>query len=143
MDQRRRERLTALRRELHRHPEPAWCEYWTTSRVVDEVERIGVDELLVGPELLAADPRMAVPDERTLAEWHGRARDAGAREDVLEQCEGGFTGALATVERGEGPTVALRVDIDALPIRESAEETHQPAEAGFRSANDGYMHACG
>ena len=143
MDQQRHDRLTALRRELHHYPEPAWCEYWTTSRVVDEVERIGVDELRIGSELLAADARMAVPDEATLAEWRGRARDAGAREDVLEQCEGGFTGALATVERGEGPTVALRVDIDALPIRESAEETHQPAEAGFRSANDGYMHACG
>jgi aminobenzoyl-glutamate utilization protein A len=143
MDQQRRERLTALRRELHRYPEPAWCEYWTTSRIVDELERIGVDELLVGPEPLAADARMAVPEEATLTEWHGRAREAGAREDVLARCEGGFTGALATVERGAGPTVALRVDIDALPISESDGETHAPTETGFRSANEGYMHACG
>ena len=143
MDQQRRERLATLRRDLHRHPEPAWCEYWTTSRIVDEIARLGVDECLVGPELLAADARMAVPDEATLGEWHGRAREAGAREDVLEQCAGGFTGALATVERGDGPTVALRVDIDALPITESDEETHTPAAAGFRSGNEGYMHACG
>ncbi|MBX0285939.1 amidohydrolase [Haloarcula salinisoli] len=139
----RYERPVALRRELHRHPEPAWCEYWTTSRIVEEVERIGVDELLVGPEILAADARMAVPDEDTLGEWHDRARAAGAREDVLEQCAGGFTGALATVERGDGPTVALRVDIDALPITESTAATHAPAEGGFRSGNEGYMHACG
>ncbi len=143
MDQQRHARLTTLRRELHRHPEPAWCEYWTTSRIVDEIERIGVDELLLGPELLAADARMAVPDEATRDKWHGRAREAGAREDVLEQCEGGFTGALATVERGDGPTVAVRVDIDALPISEAGEEAHQPAKEGFRSCSDGYMHACG
>ncbi|WP_324661562.1 amidohydrolase [Haloarcula sediminis] len=143
MDQERHERLTALRRALHRHPEPAWCEYWTTSRIVDELERIGVDELLVGPELLDGDARMAVPDETTLREWHDRARESGARADVLEQCAGGFTGALATVERGDGPTVALRVDIDALPITESDERAHAPAEAGFRSSTEGYMHACG
>jgi aminobenzoyl-glutamate utilization protein A len=143
MERTRHERLVALRRALHRRPEPAWCEYWTTSRVVDEIERVGVDEVLVGPELLAADARMAVPDGELLQQWHDRAREAGAREDVLEQCGGGFTGALATVERGDGPTVALRVDIDALPITESTAETHAPAEAGFRSGNDGYMHACG
>jgi aminobenzoyl-glutamate utilization protein A len=143
MDQQRRERLVALRRGLHRYPEPAWCEYYTTSRIVEEIERIGVDELLVGPDLLDADARMAVPDDDTLREWHDRAREAGAREDVLEQCAGGFTGALATIERGEGPTVALRVDIDALPITESDESTHAPADAGFRSGNEGYMHACG
>ena len=143
MDQKRRERLGALRRELHRYPEPAWCEYWTTSRIVDEVERIGVDELLVGPELLAADARMAVPDEATMGGWRDRAREAGAREDVLEQCAGGFTGLLATVERGEGPTVALRVDIDALPITESEAGSHAPADGGYRSGNEGYMHACG
>jgi len=143
MDADRRERLTALRRELHHHPEPAWCEYWTTSRVVEEVKRIGVDELRVGPEILDTDARMAVPEESTLREWHDRAREAGAREDVLEQCEGACTGALATVERGEGPTVALRVDIDALPITESGEGSHAPTDGGFRSANEGYMHACG
>jgi len=143
MDRDRRERLVALRRDLHRRPEPAWCEYWTTSRVVDELERIGVDELQVGPTLLDADARMAVPDDRTLDEWRGRAREAGAREDVLDQCAGGVTGALATVERGEGPTVALRVDIDALPIMEAETPDHHPVDGGFRSANDGYMHACG
>ncbi|PSP83624.1 amidohydrolase [Halobacteriales archaeon QS_6_64_34] len=143
MERTRHERLVALRRALHRRPEPAWREYWTTSRIVDEIERVGVDEVLVGPELLAADARMAVPDGEPLQQWHDRAREAGAREDVLEQCGGGFTGALATVERGDGPTVALRVDIDALPITESTAETHTPAEAGFRSGNDGYMHACG
>jgi len=139
----RRERLVALRRDLHSHPEPAWCEYWTTSRIVDELDRIGVENRVVGPELLAGEARMAVPAEETLAEWRERARGAGAREDVLHQCAGGFTGLLATVERGDGPTVALRVDIDALPITEAETADHAPAGGGFRSGNEGYMHACG
>ncbi|WP_254280153.1 amidohydrolase [Haloarcula marina] len=143
MDADRRDRLVALRRDLHRHPEPAWCEFYTTSRIVEEVERIGVDDLLVGPEILDGEARMAVPDDDVLAEWHERAREAGAREDVLDACAGGFTGALATIERGDGPTVALRVDIDALPITESDATTHVPADAGFRSENEGFMHACG
>ncbi|WP_254273880.1 amidohydrolase [Haloarcula marina] len=143
MDADRRDRLVALRRDLHRHPEPAWCEFYTTSRIVEEVERIGVDDLLVGPEILDGEARMAVPDDDVLAEWHERAREAGAREDVLDACAGGFTGALATIERGDGPTVALRVDIDALPITESDATTHVPADAGFRSENVGFMHACG
>ncbi|GGN86026.1 amidohydrolase [Haloarcula pellucida] len=143
MDDRRFDRLVTLRRDLHRRPEPAWREFYTTSRIVDELERIGVDDLRLGPEILDADARMAVPDEDEIAEWHERAREAGAREDVLERTAGGFTGALATLERGDGPTVALRVDIDGLPITESDATTHVPADGGFRSGNEGYMHACG
>ena len=46
-------------------------------------------------------------------------------------------GIVATLRgEGEGPTVALRADMDALPI---AEETGLP----FASETDGKMHACG
>jgi aminobenzoyl-glutamate utilization protein A len=132
-----------LRRDLHRHPEPAWREFYTTARIVDELETRDIDELYVGPEVLADDARMAVPDDEELDRWYDRALAAGAREDVLERLQGGHTGALAVLKRGEGPTVALRVDIDGLPITESEDADHAPAAGGFRSENEGYMHACG
>jgi aminobenzoyl-glutamate utilization protein A len=134
--------LLALRRDLHRHPEPAWREFYTTARIVDELETRAVDELHVGPDVLT-DDRLAVPDDDELAEWSERARAAGAREDALDRLRGGYTGAVAVLRRGDGPTVGLRVDIDGLPITESAADAHRPAAEGFRSEHDGYMHACG
>ncbi|MBW8686636.1 M20 metallopeptidase family protein [Chitinophaga rhizophila] len=46
------------------------------------------------------------------------------------------TGVIATLTRGEGPCVAIRADMDALPMQE---ETGLP----FASAVSGKMHACG
>jgi aminobenzoyl-glutamate utilization protein A len=134
--------LLELRRDLHRHPEPAWREFYTTARIVDELETRDLDALYVGPEALC-DDRTAVPDDDELEAWLDRARAAGARADTLDRLDGGYTGAVAVAERGDGPTVALRVDIDALPIEESNADDHHPAAAGFRSTNEGYMHACG
>lgn len=138
-----RDGLISLRRELHRKPEPAWREFYTTARIVEEIARIGVDELHVGPGALAPDRRMAVPDESAIETWSDRAREAGADDDVLDRLAGGYTGAVAVLERGEGPTVALRVDIDALPRTESTDPGHVPATEGFRSEHEGTMHACG
>jgi len=136
------DRLTALRRELHRHPEPAWREFWTTARLVEELERVGVDEVHVGPEAIDPEARMGVPPDEEIAEWRDRAAAAGADPDRLERMAGGVTGAVAVLERGAGPTVALRTDIDALPRTESDSEDHLPAREGFRSET-GAMHACG
>lgn len=50
---------------------------------------------------------------------------------------GGGTGIVATITGdGEGKCIALRADIDALPI---TEETNLP----FKSEHEGKMHACG
>jgi len=132
-----------FRRDLHQQPEPAWCEFYTTSRLLEELEQREIDDLLSGPAIHAPDSRRNVPDDTTLTEWRQRAREAGASEDALATSGDGFTGAVAVVERGDGPTIALRVDIDALPITEADSDDHYPTAAGFRSTNEGYMHACG
>jgi aminobenzoyl-glutamate utilization protein A len=137
------EDLRALRRDLHRHPEPAWCEFYTTARLIEALRARDIDELHYGRAIHAADHRLNVPDESTRTEWLDRAREAGADEAILAEIGESFTGAVAVVDRGPGPVVGLRVDIDALPILESDEAGHYPVDEGFRSENEGYMHACG
>ena len=135
--------LVEFRRDLHRHPEPAFCEFYTTARIVEALSSRDVDELFVGPDAIDGEERLSVPDEAQLEEWSTRAVEAGADPDVVADLEGGHTGAVAVVRQGEGPTVGLRVDIDGLPIVESEDGDHVPAREGFRSENEGWMHACG
>lgn len=54
----------------------------------------------------------------------------------VERGIGVETSVVGTLTSGEGPTIAIRADIDALPINE--ENT-----TSYRSRNKGVMHACG
>ena len=138
-----RNRLSTLRRSFHRHPEPGWCEFQTASRIVDELHRIGVDDVAIGSETLSDPDRMALPPTETVTAWRNRAADAGVDAALLERLDGGHTGVVATVHRGPGPTVGVRVDMDGVSMTESTAVGHRPADEGFRSAHEGYMHACG
>ncbi|GGL31702.1 hypothetical protein GCM10009037_14190 [Halarchaeum grantii] len=102
-----------------------------------------MDALHAGPDAISGDARLGVPDAETISSWRERARAAGADPDVLDRLDGGHTGAVAVVENGDGPTVALRADVDALPVTEATGDDHVPAREGFRSETEGYMHACG
>jgi amidohydrolase len=59
--------------------------------------------------------------------------------EILGGASGGLkTGLVARIRHGgaDGPAVALRCDIDALPVREAS-------GLPYSSLNDGFMHACG
>ncbi|MGH7446037.1 MAG: M20 metallopeptidase family protein [Longimicrobiales bacterium] len=87
--------LIDVRRDLHRHPELAFCESRTADIAARAVESLG---------------------------WR-------VRRGV------GRTGVVAELGSGR-PLIALRADMDALPIQESS-------EVDYRSTVDGVMHACG
>lgn len=48
----------------------------------------------------------------------------------------GRTGVMAEIGTGDGPTIAIRADMDALPINEKN-------DVPYKSQNPGVMHACG
>lgn len=90
------EHIVALRRDLHQHPELAWKEERTASRISQELEKLGLTPTRpVGTAVIADLP--------------------------------GLT---------DGPAIALRADMDALPVQERT-------GLEFSSVNKGVMHACG
>ena len=48
----------------------------------------------------------------------------------------GITGVIGDMGNNDGPTIAIRADMDALPI-------HEENDVPYRSQIDGIMHACG
>ncbi len=93
-----REKLVALRRDLHRHP-----------------------------ELSFAESRTAAVLEQALASLHPASVRRVAGTGVVARIRG---------RRADAPVVAVRGDIDALPIQEA---TGLP----YSSIHPGVMHACG
>lgn len=86
-------------------------------------------------------PELSHRETATTARLAGLLRDAG-----IEILETGLPTGLVAVVRGRSdlgggssqtrPTIALRADIDALPVDEDTDLT-------YRSVNPGVMHACG
>ncbi len=91
------ERIIAMRRDLHRHPELSWQEVRTANKVCEVLDRLGITY------------RSGVAETGIVAEIPGKAT---------------------------GPIVALRADMDALPV-------HEETGLEFSSVHDGVMHACG
>lgn len=78
-------------------------------------------------------PELSGQEERTASRVCEELQKLGIT-DIRKQIAG--HGVVAVFGGGAGPTVALRADMDALPI---AEKTDVP----FKSTRDGIMHACG
>jgi len=112
-----------------------------------------ITELLPGPsaELLSqletiyqdlhANPELSMQEHRTAgiaADW--------LRENKYEVTEGiGGTGVVGILRNGDGPTVLLRADMDALPIKESTGLPYSSSKTGvdrFGQATS-IAHSCG
>ena len=79
-----------------------------------------------------AHPETAFEEHRTADFVAGKLAEFGV--GVHRGLAG--TGVVGTLERGTGPTIGLRADLDALDITEDNTFPH-------RSQNEGKMHACG
>ncbi|MEE8436967.1 MAG: M20/M25/M40 family metallo-hydrolase, partial [Candidatus Neomarinimicrobiota bacterium] len=90
------EKMTALRRDIHRHPELGFDVPRTARIAADIMKNLGL-EVKTGV---------------------------------------GKSGVVGDLKCGDGPTIALRADMDALPIQETG-------DLPFKSVNPGVMHACG
>ena len=135
--------LARIRRDLHRFPETGWLEMRTTAILAKALRAMGY-ETYTGRAVCKEGARLGLPDEAALAAHAERALAQGAPEDELTQdVRAGYTGVVAVLRCGEGATLAMRFDIDALPMAECPQETHRPTREGFASVNPGMMHACG
>ncbi len=134
--------LIATRRDFHKHAETGWTEFRTASIVAHRLAGLGY-EVRSGREVCVETERMGVPSIDVLESHWERAVSEGVDRAVLERMRGGFTGVVGELCAGNGPTIALRFDMDALPLSESLLETHRPAAEGFASIHPNVCHACG
>lgn len=134
--------MVSVRRDFHKYAETGWLEMRTSSIIARKLKELGY-EVLVGEDVCERDARMGVPSDEVLNAAYERAVSQGADPEFVKATEGGFTGVIGILRCGEGPTVGMRFDIDALGVIESADEDHLPARDGYASVNAGSMHACG
>lgn len=134
--------MRAVRQDLHTYAESGWFEVRTTSIIADRLTRLGY-QVLTGADVCLAQSRMGLPPQEALDRHYALALEQGAIQPYAERARDGFTGAIGILKCGEGPTIALRFDIDALGVFEEKGSSHRPSAEGFCSVNDGMMHACG
>lgn len=134
--------VVQIRRDLHRHPELAFLEYRTAAKAAGLLAGLGW-QVKAGPEVMDASAMLNPPDAETVRTAQAQALAEGAPAEWIARMPGGQTAVVAELSRGEGPTIAFRFDMDALPVAETEASTHRPNQGGYRSTHPGVMHACG
>ena len=119
-----------------RMPEPGgplWLEGWLSSAPASPgTQRSGREELVAWRRHLHAHPELSRSEHASTAFILQRLTTAGLQPRVLPR----GTGVACDLGDGAGPLVALRADMDALPMQEYT-------GAPYTSTVDGITHACG
>jgi len=108
-----------------------------------------IGQLVATYKMLHAAPELSHHEEKTSAYLAGQLRALGymVTEHVgkYDRPEWSGYGVVAVMKNGEGPTVLVRTDMDALPVEE---KTGVPYASTIRTKSDtgqdvSVMHACG
>ncbi|MCM3869153.1 MAG: amidohydrolase [Pyrinomonadaceae bacterium] len=108
-----------------------------------------INSLVETYKMLHGSPELSHREEKTSTFFAGQLRALGftvtERVGKFDRPEWVAYGVVAVLKNGEGPTVLLRTDLDALPV---SEKTALPYASTVRTKNDsgmevGVMHACG
>lgn len=135
------DQLINVRRHLHTMPEEGWCEFRTTAYLIEALRSYGY-EVLTGTKVINPDNCLG-RNVKLVEAAQKYALENGVSQALLDEMEG-FTGCCAVMDTGRpGPTLAVRFDIDCVPVLESTDADHIPAKEGFASQRPGFMHACG
>src|SRR4051794_38855208 len=88
-----------------------------------------------------AHPELSMQETRTAGLAAGHLRKAGYEVTTAV----GKTGVVGLLRNGEGPTVMLRADMDALPVEEATGVPYASTAKGVDTEGKtvGVMHACG
>ena len=109
------------------------------STLEEEIRRLEEGPIELYREL-HANPELSFQEVATAREVAERLRSAGY--EVTEEV--GRTGVVAMLRNGEGPTVMVRGDMDALPITEATGLDYASEVTAERNGEIvGVMHACG
>lgn len=117
--------LIDLYKYFHTHPELSFKEVKSSTIMANELTSLGF-EVTTG-----------LGDEWTRAK---SMRDNGVVRDGV----GGY-GVVGVYRNGEGPTVLIRADMDALPVAERTGVPHasKVVDETWTGVTNGVMHACG
>ena len=117
--------IVALYKEFHANPELSFREAKSSARLADELKALGF-EVTTGVGSAWA--------KKKAAETAGK---------LLDGVDG--YGVVGVLRNGEGPTVLIRADMDALPLEEHTNLAYASKVKGvdYRGIEAGVMHACG
>jgi hippurate hydrolase len=99
------------------------------------------DDLQALYKYLHAHPELSLHEVQSAARMAKELKDLGF--EVTEKVGG--NGVVGVLKNGDGPTVLVRTDLDALPVVEATGLPYA-SKVRVRDANDnevGVMHACG